>query len=76
VTHPFDYLKEDPYGYALMKAMGSTDHEINFDFTNSYTIVTIVIEGCKSSNCYDNGLDRYWKVGIYVYVSSTGVESL
>lgn len=58
-----------------MKALGSTDHEINFDFANSYTIVSMVIEGCKSENCYLNGFDRFWKVGIYS-VASTGVESL
>ena len=38
--------------------------------------MSIVIEGCKSSNCYTEGFDRYWKVGIYAYVSSTGVETL
>ena len=75
-THPFDYLKTGSYSYAMLRAEGSTDHEINFDFTNSYTIVSIVIEGCKTGTCYNKGFDRYWKVGIYNYVSSTGVESL
>ena len=52
------------------------DIEINIDFTNSYTINLIVIDGTTKTGHYTQGGNRFFYVGVYDYDAVTDTESL
>lgn len=51
------------------------DNEINIDFTNSYTINLIVIDGITQNAFYNQGYSRFFYVGVYDYDSATDTET-
>ena len=53
----------------------TVDAEINIDFTNSYTINLIVIDGTTQIAHYDQGHNRFFYVGVYDYDSATDTET-
>ena len=51
----------------MLIVSGTTSHEIYIDFTNSYTINEIIIDGNTEQVYKDEGYTQYWKVGIFEY---------